>query len=244
MRVGEPPRYASRSFQRRASSSRRRWGRDPVTATVIRRQRLPRLLAAIVLAVAGLAAAPSLGHAATTTTVLPNSNYDCTATFAHGAHSSAPRLASLPTTPTPRLRAFESLKRFRRAGVAAEDVGRARVFEFGDLPEGVLGSTDELGNITIRRGLSGEAFEQTLRHETVHSVLTPPAPINKLTVGLYGKSGLYRYAEEALAEGYATRSVARGLAFPVTNGYVSVPRLALEAGGLGAAGYGIYEWGR
>jgi RHS repeat-associated protein len=125
---------------------------------------------------------------------------------------------------------------------AAEGAGRARAFQFGDLPSGTLGSTDELGNITIQRGLTGKAFTETLRHETVHSVLTPPAPLNRLTVGLYGKSGLYRYAEKALAEGYATRSIGRGLAFPIAEGYVSIPRLAMEAGGLGAVGFGAYQW--
>ena len=74
------------------------------------------------------------------------------------------------------------------------------------------------------------------------SVLTPRAPLNRVTVGLYGKSGLYRYTEEALAEGYATRSVARGLAFPIANGYVSAPRIAAETVGAAAAGYGAYEW--
>jgi hypothetical protein len=87
-------------------------------------------------------------------------------------------------------------------------------------------------------------FEETLRHETVHSVLTPPAPLNRLTVGLYGKSGLYRYAEEALAEGYATRSLLSGLRFPIVEGYVSIPRLAFEGGAVGAGGYGAYEWAR
>ena len=127
---------------------------------------------------------------------------------------------------------------------APQTVGRARAFQFGDFPEGVLGSTDEFGNITIQRGLTGRVFEETLRHETVHSVLTLPAPLNRLTVGLYGKSGLYRYAEEALAEGYATGSLHRGLRFPVSEGYVSIPRLASEAGAVGAAGYGAYEWAR
>jgi hypothetical protein len=54
----------------------------------------------------------------------------------------------------------------------ADDVARgakARSFEFGDLPGGLMGTTDEAGNITIARGLSRQDFEETLRHETVHS---------------------------------------------------------------------------
>lgn len=126
-------------------------------------------------------------------------------------------------------------------GVAA-NAGRSRAFQFGNLPPGVLGSTDELGNITIQRGLSGKVFEETLRHETVHSVLTPRAPLNRLTVGLYNKSGLYRYAEEALAEGYALRSVRAGLAFPLREGYVSGIRLGLEGGGAAAGAGGLAYW--
>jgi hypothetical protein len=121
-----------------------------------------------------------------------------------------------------------------------------RSFTFGNLPPGVLGSTDELGNITIQQGLTGQVFRETLRHETVHSVLTPRAPFNKITIGLYEHSGLYRYAEEALAEGYGTGNVFKGLRFPIKNGYVSGTRVAAEAGLLGVAGggvaCGVYEW--
>lgn len=126
---------------------------------------------------------------------------------------------------------------------SAANAGRSRAFQFGNLPPGVLGSTDEFGNITIQHGLTGKVFNETLRHETVHSVLTPPAPLNKLTVGLYNKSGLYRYAEEALAEGYALRSVRVGLAFPLRQGYVSGVRLGLEGGGVAAGVGGLaYGW--
>ncbi len=130
------------------------------------------------------------------------------------------------------------------AGITSRAGAGARGFQLGDLPEGVLGSTDEFGNITIQRGLTGRAFEETLRHETVHSVLAPPAPLNRLAIGLYGKSGLYRYAEEALAEGYTTRSLLEGLQYPVSQGYVSIPRLATEGGVAGAAGYAAYEWAK
>jgi RHS repeat-associated protein len=125
----------------------------------------------------------------------------------------------------------------------AEDGGAiARDFSLGDPGEGALGSTDKFGNITIRPGLSDQAFAETLRHETVHSILSPSwEPLADARMWLYGKSGLYRYAEEALAEGYAVRNIGRGLAFPLANGYVSPLRLGLELGGVGAAAYGAYE---
>jgi len=123
---------------------------------------------------------------------------------------------------------------------------RVRKFTFGDLREGVLGETDLInGKITIQRGLTGQDFTETLRHETVHSILTPPAPLNLARIALYNNSGLYRYAEEAAAETYGTGSLWQGLKFPITNGYVSVPRLGAELAGVGAAGsaagYRIYE---
>ncbi len=135
------------------------------------------------------------------------------------------------------------------ASKATEEAGgglsRARQFTFGNLGKDELGSTDKFGNITIKRGLTGKVFDQTLRHETVHSVLTPPRPLNEVTAFLYEKSGLYKYAEEALAEGYALRSVGKGFAYPLVEGYVTPLRLGVELGAAtavtGAAAYGVYE---
>jgi hypothetical protein len=116
---------------------------------------------------------------------------------------------------------------------SATDLGaRPRTFSWGNLPPGELGSTDIYGNITIQEGLTGEAFEQTLRHETVHSVLTPPVPFNYYTTQFYGSSALWRYTEEALAEGYATRSVIKGLVFPLAEDYVKVDKVLNELGVL------------
>ena len=118
----------------------------------------------------------------------------------------------------------------------------ARAFKFGDLPAGVLGKTDWEGNITIARGLSGRQLEETLRHETVHSVLTPKrGPFvgarRELRALAYKRSALARYAEEALAQTYATRSLAKGLAFPVKAGYVPAWRIGVEGGTLGLGAY-------
>ncbi|MCK9876764.1 hypothetical protein MXD59_13410 [Frankia sp. Ag45/Mut15] len=122
---------------------------------------------------------------------------------------------------------------------------RARNFTFRDLPYGKLGETDGNGNIFIRRGLTGWVFMETLRRETVYSILTPPAPLNKITLALYEKSRSYRYVEEVAAEAYGTGSLWQGLRFPIAGGYVGIPGLAAELAGVGAAtgaaGYGIYE---
>src|SRR4029453_14688775 len=46
-------------------------------------------------------------------------------------------------------------------------------------------------------------------------------------------SHLWVYANEAAAQTYATRSLLRGLTFPVAEGYVSTERAVMEAGGIG-----------
>ena len=57
--------------------------------------------------------------------------------------------------------------------------------------------------ITVRQGLTGATLRETVRHETVHSVLTPRNPaLASRTIAAYERSHLWRYAEEALAEGY------------------------------------------
>lgn len=117
----------------------------------------------------------------------------------------------------------------------------------------ILGETDAFGNITIQPGLAPDVFEETLRHERVHSVLSPTRGTllantrARFQSGLYEHSHLYTYAEEALAEGYATRSLREGLQFPLREGYVTPGRLALEGAGVAgttaAAGYVGYEVG-
>lgn len=117
----------------------------------------------------------------------------------------------------------------------------SRTIKFGTLPPGVLGSTDSLGHITVARGLRGAALRKTVRHETVHSVLTPRPPLNRVTVGLHHQSAIYRFVEEAIAEGYATRSVSQGLRYAIRPDVVPVSHLAYEATAVGAAGYGVYQ---
>jgi len=99
-----------------------------------------------------------------------------------------------------------------------------------------LGITDKFGNITIQPGLTGQVLEETVRHEAVHRFFSPsPGFIGNVRadVGMaaYQNSHLVRYMEEAIAEGFATRSVSQGLAFPLREGYVSGPRVIAEGVG-------------
>lgn len=123
-----------------------------------------------------------------------------------------------------------------------------RPWQYGYPGAGAAGATNPMsGQITIRRGMSAAEETVTIRHETVHAVLTSRNPtLAQLRSGAYSHSHLWRYSEEALAEGWATRSLSQGLRFPLGPGYgLSVPRIAAEAGGAGAAaggaGYGIHE---
>jgi hypothetical protein len=111
----------------------------------------------------------------------------------------------------------------------------------------MMGATGKSGQIRIQPGLTAADFAETLRHETVHSILTPSRlDLAEITTGIYSKSHLWRYAEEAAAEAYGTLSIPKGLSFPLTaGGYKLEPlRLGAEAlgvggvvGGLGFGGY-------
>lgn len=88
----------------------------------------------------------------------------------------------------------------------------------------MYGETDYLGNITINRKLRGnkKLLRETLRHEMLHSSLSPKhGPLKSLRgrIGQFGydNSHLLRYTEEALAEGIARRSLVKGLRFPLQN---------------------------
>ena len=100
---------------------------------------------------------------------------------------------------------------------------------------GALGSTDKFGNITIQAGLTGRVFEETLRHEGVHSVLSPTAggvvQTARADLGMwaYRNSHLVRYVEEAAAETNGTGSLAQGLKFPLSGYGISPLRLGAES---------------
>lgn len=99
----------------------------------------------------------------------------------------------------------------------------------------------------IQRGLKGQAFRETLKHELVHRALTPlsgPLRGARATARIWGyqNSHLLRYLEEAIAETVGTGSLARGLRFPLQAGYgLAVDRILLEAGGY-FAGVGLLAY--
>jgi hypothetical protein len=118
------------------------------------------------------------------------------------------------------------------AGAAARLVRDG--WRYADLPPIVLGETLDDGTVLIRRGLTGRDLEQTLRHEAIHSWLRLPV-VRIAVVRLYRTSQLWRYAEEMLAETYATGDVLRSVSFPLEGGYVQPVRLAGEAAAAPAA---------
>lgn len=111
----------------------------------------------------------------------------------------------------------------------------ARLASAGELPAGAVGATTSDGLILIRRGLSEAARRVTLRHELVHRFFTPlgTGAIARARQAFgqmaYNRSGLITFIEEAVAEGYAQRSVIAGLRYPIQEGYVSASRVAVEA---------------
>ncbi len=117
--------------------------------------------------------------------------------------------------------------------------------------DGALGTTDKYGNIRIKPGLKGEELVETVRHEGVHRFLSPKAEFMKepradLGMSAYQNSHLLRYLEEAAAETFATKSIRKGLLFPVEYGYVSPAQTLIEGaaylGGTGAGAYYGYKW--
>jgi|SRR5579884_559586 len=107
-------------------------------------------------------------------------------------------------------------------------------WRYADLPPIVLGETLDDGTVLIRRGLTGKDLEQTLRHEAIHSWLRLPV-VRVAVVRLYRTSQLWRYAEEMVAETYATGDLLRSVSFPLEGGYVHPVRLAGEAAAATAA---------
>jgi hypothetical protein len=108
-----------------------------------------------------------------------------------------------------------------------------------------LGVTDAAGNVTIAAGLTRAEQVLTLRHESVHAFLSVRGASliarfrQQLGTWGYENSHLLRFTEEALAEGYATRSLSQGLAHPLVNEYgIRGLRLFLESAAFGGVIYG------
>jgi hypothetical protein len=122
-------------------------------------------------------------------------------------------------------------------------------WKFGATKRGGLGGADALGNITIKAGLVGKDLLETLLHEGVHQFFSPRGFLVNVRakIGMWGyrNSHLIKYMEEAMAETVGTGSLRAGLAFPVTHGYVTTPRVVVEAlvylGIVGGGAYATYS---
>lgn len=102
------------------------------------------------------------------------------------------------------------------------------------------------GNIYISRSVvEGDrtTFTETLRHETVRSVLKPRnSGLRAVTGRLYAGSQVYRYVEESAAQTYATRSLRQGVAYPMERGTVTSRGVMSEIGTIALAGGAIVGW--
>lgn len=103
------------------------------------------------------------------------------------------------------------------------------------------GETLPTGEVILSTKLLGRPIEHmmTLRHEAVHALFTPmrlqtnliARYRQKLRMWGYHNSFFLRYAEEALAQGIATRSLREGLSFPlnkITYRFISKRRIFKE----------------
>ncbi len=114
---------------------------------------------------------------------------------------------------------------------------------------GRLGETSPAGRVTIQPGLDAITRAETLRHEFIHRFLTPlgeggvTAARQRLGSWFYERSAIMRVLEEGAAETYATRNLARGLAFPFQGGAVLTPGLGdvVVLGGAGGTAYVVLK---
>ena len=93
------------------------------------------------------------------------------------------------------------------------------------LPGSSKGATTYYGDRYISPNLNSAERAKALRHERVHQFFAPKLYLlRSFRVDnirrSYLNSSLWRYLEEALAQGYAARQFFVGVRFPVENGYV------------------------
>jgi RHS repeat-associated protein len=145
---------------------------------------------------------------------------------------------------------FGVLKALRTGSMAG------KALRFADaLPGGAEGVTHKFGNIVAVIEPGTHTVEQVLRHEFVHSVLSPARgeflanARASFAMWTYNHSAFLKVLEEGFAESYGLRNLARGFNYPITAGYATQLRFTMETaiGGFGVgAGYmiGIPALGR
>jgi RHS repeat-associated protein len=170
--------------------------------------------------------------------------------FAHLADLQANGLAFYDMAATKALESVAS----RSVAEGSTGLSRSRWWQYGNT-KGALGETSKFGDITVQPGLGGRTLSETVRHETVHKLLSPLLGPRSglrlwradLSMWGYNNSHLLRFTEEFLAETAATLNPAQGARFAFSNYSISAARLAAEGGGylavLGAGyGTGYYEY--
>ncbi len=109
---------------------------------------------------------------------------------------------------------------------------------------GMRGMATYFGEILYTVQATPELTAETISHEAVHQALTPRLGFLRtfrvqLRAAGYGRSVLLQYLEEALAQGYAEMlknpltGIFKGVAFPITHGYVTISALGGEVGAVG-----------
>lgn len=109
---------------------------------------------------------------------------------------------------------------------------------------GSLGETSAYGVIKVARNQSHSEQRLTLFHELVHRFFSPRiGPLRKIraefNMSAYSRSALFRYLEEALAEGYGQlrmyglAQAFSALRFPLQGGYITVSQLTTEGMAVG-----------
>lgn len=113
-----------------------------------------------------------------------------------------------------------------------------------ELPDGMLGVTDEYGYVQVSLKQSIDEIVKSRLHELFHRFFTPRTgrllPLRaELRLALKFRSAFLNYLEEALAEGYSQLrtegviSAIKSWRFPIKEGYVTLSELAVEGSEIG-----------
>jgi hypothetical protein len=110
--------------------------------------------------------------------------------------------------------------------------------------ENALGYCDWFGDIYILRTQAITVQREVLYHELVHSILSPKFRLfrqfrGNLKASGYWRSSLLRFAEESMAQTYATLKTQgwlpaiKAITFPLERGYVTIAQLSAEGVRIG-----------